>query len=76
MVGHGAKFGRKKEEAILALLQSRTIEEAAAPEAASILWTPPNVVEKIRSPFESTAKGPVVDVSVRMMPYPGEFHGL
>lgn len=29
MKGHGAKFGRKKEEAIAALLSERTIEEAA-----------------------------------------------
>jgi hypothetical protein len=29
MTGHGAKFGRKKEEAIVALLTTRTIEEAA-----------------------------------------------
>ncbi len=29
MTGHGAKFGRKKEEAVVALLTHRTIEEAA-----------------------------------------------
>ena len=29
MTGHGAKFGRKKEDAIVALLTQRTIEEAA-----------------------------------------------
>jgi hypothetical protein len=29
MIGHGAKFGRKKEEAIVALLTQRNIEEAA-----------------------------------------------
>ena len=29
MVGHGSKFGRKKEEAIAALLTQRIIEEAA-----------------------------------------------
>jgi transposase-like protein len=29
MVGHGAKFGRKKDEAIVALLSHRSIEEAA-----------------------------------------------
>jgi hypothetical protein len=29
MLGHGAKFGRKKEEAIAALLSQRNIEEAA-----------------------------------------------
>jgi len=29
MTGHGAEFGRKKEEAIVALLTNRTIEEAA-----------------------------------------------
>jgi hypothetical protein len=29
MTGHGAKFGRKKEEAIAALLTQRNIEEAA-----------------------------------------------
>jgi transposase-like protein len=29
MTGHGAKFGRKKEDAVAALLTNRTIEEAA-----------------------------------------------
>jgi transposase-like protein len=29
MVGHGAKFGRKKDQAIAALLSHRTVEEAA-----------------------------------------------
>jgi transposase-like protein len=29
MAGHGAKFGRKKEEAIAALLSQRNIEDAA-----------------------------------------------
>ena len=29
MVGHGAKFGRKMEDAIAALLSQRTIEDAA-----------------------------------------------
>jgi hypothetical protein len=29
MIGHGAKFGRKKEEAIAALLSQRNVEEAA-----------------------------------------------
>ena len=29
MTGHGAKFGRKKEEAIVALLTQRNVEEAA-----------------------------------------------
>jgi hypothetical protein len=29
MRGHGAKFGRKKEEAIVALLTQRNVEEAA-----------------------------------------------
>lgn len=29
VVGHGAKFGRKKEEAIVALLTHRNVEEAA-----------------------------------------------
>lgn len=29
MVGHGEKYGRKKEQAIAALLSNRTIEQAA-----------------------------------------------
>jgi hypothetical protein len=29
LTGHGAKFGRKQEEAIAALLTSRNVEEAA-----------------------------------------------
>ena len=37
MKGHGSKFGRKKEEAIAALLTHRNIEEAA--KAASIAAT-------------------------------------
>ena len=28
MTGHGAKFGRKKDDAIVALLTTRTVEEA------------------------------------------------
>jgi hypothetical protein len=30
MTGHGAKFGRKKEDAILALLTQRNLEEPRA----------------------------------------------
>jgi hypothetical protein len=37
MVGHGSKFGRKKEDAIAALLTHRNIEEAA--KAANIAAT-------------------------------------
>ena len=29
MTGHGAKFGRKKEQAIVALLSQRSVEDAA-----------------------------------------------
>jgi hypothetical protein len=29
MTGHGAKFGRKQEQAVAALLSQRSIEEAA-----------------------------------------------
>jgi hypothetical protein len=29
MLGHGTKFGRKKEEAVAALLSHRNLEEAA-----------------------------------------------
>jgi len=29
MRGHGAKFGRKKEEAVAALLAARSVEDAA-----------------------------------------------
>jgi hypothetical protein len=29
VIGHGAKFGRKKEQAIIALLTQRNVEEAA-----------------------------------------------
>jgi len=29
MTGHGAKFGRKKEEAVAAVLSQRNLEEAA-----------------------------------------------
>jgi hypothetical protein len=35
MTGHGAKFGRKKEQAIIALLSHQTIEEAAGVAAVS-----------------------------------------
>jgi hypothetical protein len=34
MTGHGAKFHRKKEEAIVALLSHRTVEEAGRFEMA------------------------------------------
>ncbi|HXS99015.1 MAG TPA: hypothetical protein VN736_30680 [Candidatus Limnocylindrales bacterium] len=37
MTGHGSKFGRKKEEAIHALLSSRSVEDAA--EAAGVART-------------------------------------
>ena len=36
MKGHGAKFGRKKEDAIVALLTHRSIEEAAAAVGVSV----------------------------------------
>jgi hypothetical protein len=29
MLGHGAKFGRKREEAIAALLSQRSVDDAA-----------------------------------------------
>jgi hypothetical protein len=35
MTGHGAKFGHKKEEAIVALLPNRSYEEAARAEGIS-----------------------------------------
>jgi predicted DNA-binding protein (UPF0251 family) len=40
MTGHGAKFGRKKEQAIVALLSQRSIEDAAraADVSSKTLW--------------------------------------
>jgi len=37
MTGHGSKFGRKKEEAIAALLTQRNIEEAARVTATTLI---------------------------------------
>ena len=42
MTGHGAKFDRKKEEAIVALLAHRTIEESANAKSALIHVTGPS----------------------------------
>ncbi len=50
MNGHGAKFGRKKEEAIVALLTQRNVEEAAR----SIGITPQTLVRWMKVPeFDS-----------------------
>jgi hypothetical protein len=40
MTGHGAKFGRKKEQAIVALLSQRSVEDAArtADVSSKTLW--------------------------------------
>jgi hypothetical protein len=40
MTGHGAKFGRKKEQAIVALLSQRSVEDAAhvTEVSAKTLW--------------------------------------
>ncbi len=46
MTGHGAKFGRKKEEAIAALLTQRNIEEAAR----SIDVTPKTLLRWLQVP--------------------------
>jgi transposase-like protein len=50
MTGHGSKFGRKKEEAIAALLTQRNVEEAAR----AIGVTPKTLLRWMREPeFES-----------------------
>ena len=50
MTGHGSKFGRKKEEAIAALLTQRNVEEAAR----SIKVAPKTLLRWMREPeFES-----------------------
>ena len=46
MNGHGAKFGRKKEEAIVALLTNRTIEDAAT----SIKVAPSTLLRWMKEP--------------------------
>ena len=46
MTGHGAKFGRKKDDAILALLTHRNVEEAAK----SMGWRPRRFSDGCRSP--------------------------
>jgi hypothetical protein len=51
MRGHGAKFGRKKEDAIVALMTHRTIEEAAR----SIGIDPNTLLRWIKLPEFKTA---------------------
>src|SRR5271170_3533887 len=51
MDGHGAKFGRKKEEAVIALLTQRNVEEAAR----SIGVTPHTLVRWWKLPEFQTA---------------------
>jgi transposase-like protein len=51
MKGHGSKFGRKKEEAIAALLTQRNIEEAAK----SIGIAPNTLLSWMRQPEFLTA---------------------
>ena len=51
MTGHGAKFGRKKEEAIAALLTQRNIEEAAR----SIAVAPNTLLKWMKVPEFQTA---------------------
>jgi transposase-like protein len=46
MTGHGSKFGRKKEQAIIALLSQRNIEEAAK----SIEVAPNTLLRWLREP--------------------------
>jgi len=46
MTGHGAKFGRKKDEAIIALLTHRNVEEAAK----SIGLSPKTLLRWMRVP--------------------------
>jgi transposase-like protein len=50
MKGHGSKFGRKKEEAIAALLSQRTVEDAAR----SINVSPTTLLRWMKEPeFEA-----------------------
>ena len=51
MTGHGSKFGRKKEEAIAALLTQRNIEEAAR----SIGVAPNTLLKWLKQPEFETA---------------------
>jgi len=51
MNGHGAKFGRKKEEAVVALLTNRTIEDAAT----AIKVAPSTLLRWMKEPDFSTA---------------------
>ncbi len=51
MKGHGSKFGRKKEEAIVALLTNRTIEDAAT----AINVAPSTLLRWMKEPEFSTA---------------------
>ena len=54
MKGHGSKFGRKKEEAIIALLTQRNIEEAAK----SIGIAPNTLLRWMKEPeFEKAHRG-------------------
>ena len=51
MKGHGAKFGRKKEEAIIALMTQRSVDEAAK----SIGIAPQTLVRWMKEPEFQTA---------------------
>jgi hypothetical protein len=51
MKGHGTKFGRKKEEAVAALLSERTIEEAAR----SCRMSPKTLLRWLKVPEFKTA---------------------
>lgn len=53
MTGHGAKFGRKKEEAIAALLTHRTVEEAAK----SLDIATKTLLRWMKEPFDCAYRG-------------------
>ena len=44
MIGHGAKFGRKKEAAVAALLTARNTEEAARAVGIGLTGQDPNAI--------------------------------
>ncbi len=51
MKGHGAKFGRKKEEAVIALLTHRSIDEAAR----AVGISPNTLLRRLKEPEFQTA---------------------
>ena len=56
MIGHGAKFGRKKEAAVAALLTARNTEEAARAVGIGLTGQDPNAIWHGAEAFRAVVK--------------------